>query len=102
LLSIADAPNMTLAEPMFRLYQFPAGAYRGSVEAPVNSLATAALMVVRRDAPSRLVEECLDALYENPGLTDGLIAKEMAAEWQGLPYHPAARKYFEEVAKRVD
>jgi TRAP transporter TAXI family solute receptor len=102
LLSIADAPNMTLAEPMFRLYQFPAGAYRGSVEAPVNSLATAALMVVRRDAPSRLVEECLNALYENPGLTDGLIAKEMAAEWQGLPYHPAARKYFEEVAKRVD
>jgi TRAP transporter TAXI family solute receptor len=102
LLSIADAPNMTLAEPMFRLYQFPAGAYRGSVEAPVNSLATAALMVVRRDAPSRLVEECLNALYENHGLTDGLIAKEMAAEWQGLPYHPAARKYFEEVAKRVD
>jgi TRAP transporter TAXI family solute receptor len=102
LLSIADAPNMTLAEPMFRLYQFPAGAYRGSVEAPVNSLATAALMVVRRDAPSPLVEECLKALYETHGLTDGLIAKEMAAEWQGLPYHPAARKYFEEVAKRVD
>jgi TRAP-type uncharacterized transport system substrate-binding protein len=49
-----------------------------------------------------LVEECLKALYENHGLTDGLIAKEMAAEWQGLPYHPAARKYFEEVAKRVD
>ncbi|RLT15201.1 MAG: TAXI family TRAP transporter solute-binding subunit [Planctomycetota bacterium] len=102
LLSIADAPNMTLAEPMFRLYQFPAGAYRGSLEAPVTSLATAALMVVRRDAPSRLVEECLKALYETQGLTDGLIAKEMAAEWQGLPYHPAARRYFEEVAKRVD
>ena len=102
LLSIDDAPNMTLAEPMFRLYQFPAGAYRGRLEAPVSSLATAALMVVRRDAPSRLVEECLKALYETQGLTDGLIAKEMAAEWQGLPYHPAARRYFEEVAKRVD
>jgi TRAP transporter TAXI family solute receptor len=102
LLSIADAPSMTLAEPMFRLYQFPAGSYRGSVEAPVSSLATAALMVVRRDAPSRLVEECLKALYETSALADGLIAKEMAAEWQGLPYHPAARRYFQEVSNRLD
>lgn len=95
LLSIADAPKMTLAEPMFRLYQFPEGAYRGSVKEPVSSLATAALLVVRRDASSRLVEECLKAIYETKGLADGLIAKEMAAEWQGLPYHPAARRYFD-------
>jgi TRAP transporter TAXI family solute receptor len=95
LMSIADAPKMTLAEPMFRLYQFPSGSYRGHVTEPVSSLATAALLVVRRDASSRLVEECLKAIYESKGLADGLIAKEMAAEWQGLPYHPAARRYFE-------
>ncbi|MCE2813254.1 MAG: serine/threonine-protein kinase [Planctomycetaceae bacterium] len=95
LLSIDDAPKMTLAEPMFRLYQFSPGAYRGSIAEPVSSLATAALLVVRRDAPSRLVEECLMALYQSDALADGLIAKEMAAEWQGLPYHPAARRYFE-------
>jgi hypothetical protein len=27
-------------------------------------------------------------------MVDGMIAKELAASWQGLPYHPAARKYF--------
>ena len=95
LLSIVDAPNMTLTEPMFRLYQFPAGSYRGSVSEPVSSLATAALLVVRRDASSRLVDECLQALYDSGGVAEGLITKEMAAEWQGLPYHPAARRYFE-------
>ncbi|MFM8213331.1 MAG: TAXI family TRAP transporter solute-binding subunit [Pirellula sp.] len=99
LLSIDDAPKMTLAEPMFRLYQFSPGSYRGSIAEPVSSLATAALLVVRRDAPSRLVEECLTALYQSDALADGLIAKEMAAEWQGLPYHPAARRYFEKLQR---
>jgi TRAP transporter TAXI family solute receptor len=97
LLSIQDAAKMTLAEPMFRLYQFPVNAYRGSLKEPVTSLATAALLVVRRDASSRLVEECLKALYELKALPDGLITKEMAAEWQGLPYHPAARRFFDTI-----
>lgn len=100
LLSIADAPKMTLAEPMFRLYQFPVGSYRGLVKEPVSSLATAALLVVRRDAPSRLVEECLKAIYGSKNMNDGLISKQMAAEWQGLPYHPAARRYFEGLDKQ--
>jgi hypothetical protein len=99
LLSIDDAPKMTLAEPMFRLYQFSPGSYRGSIQEPVSSLATAAMLVVRRDAPSRLVEECLAALYQSETLADGLIAKEMAAEWQGLPFHPAARRYFEKLQR---
>jgi hypothetical protein len=46
-----------------------------------------------------LVEECLAALYQSETLADGLIAKEMAAEWQGLPYHPAARRYFEKLQR---
>lgn len=81
---------------MFRLYQFNTGAYRGSVKTPIATLATAALIVVRKDAPSRLVEECLNAIYSDPPITDGIISKEMAAEWQGLPYHPAARRFYNE------
>ncbi len=96
LLPIDDAPNIPLSEPMFRLYQFPKGSYRGAVDQPISTLATAALIVVRKDAPSRLVEECLQAIYSDPPITDGIISKEMAAEWQGLPYHPAARRYFSE------
>ena len=95
LLSLSDTVEMTLAEPMFRPFHLPAGAYRGSVESPVNMLATAAMLVVRKDAPSRLVEECLNTLYSEPPLSEGLIPRELAAEWQGLPYHPAARRYFD-------
>jgi len=96
LLQIDNAANIPLSEPMFRLYQFNTGAYRGSVKTPIATLATAALIVVRKDAPSRLVEECLNAIYSDPPITDGIISKEMAAEWQGLPYHPAARRFYNE------
>jgi hypothetical protein len=54
------------------------------------------MVVVRKDAPSRLVQECLNAIYSDPPITDGIISKEMAAEWQGLPYHPAARRFYSE------
>jgi len=96
LLQIENAANIPLSEPMFRLYQFNTGAYRGSVKSPTSTLATAAMIVVRKDAPSRLVQECLNAIYSDPPITDGIISKEMAAEWQGLPYHPAARRFYSE------
>lgn len=94
LLPIEDAAKITLTEPMFRVYEFREGAYLGTVPKATQTLATAALLVVRRDASSRLVEECLDAIYQDQPMVDGMIAKELAASWQGLPYHPAARKYF--------
>ena len=57
-------------------------------------LATTALLVVRKDAPARLVEECLNAIYNRMPVAEGLIGKELAANWQGLPYHESARKFF--------
>jgi len=95
LLSVDLAPSLLMAEPMFRLYEIEAGAYQGLVDRPIKTLATTAMLVVPKDASSRLVEQCLEALYTEPPLTEDLISKDLAAVWQGLPYHPAARRYFE-------
>jgi TRAP-type uncharacterized transport system substrate-binding protein len=94
ILPIENAAKLALSDPMFRVYEFKEGAYRGAVAQATPTLATAALLVARRDAPSRLIEECLYAIYGGPPLTDDMIPRELAAGWQGLPYHPAARRYF--------
>ncbi len=95
LLPIDVAPSVLMSEPMFRLYEIEAGAYQGIVEKPIKTLATTAMLVVPKDASSRLVEECLSAVYAEPTLTEGLITKDLAAGWQGLPYHEASRRYYE-------
>jgi eukaryotic-like serine/threonine-protein kinase len=93
LLSIDNAASLALKEPMFRLYEIPSQAYGTSAEKQIFTLRTTALLVVRKDASTRMVEECLRAIY-GPPAADGLIALELAANWQGLPYHEAARKFF--------
>lgn len=95
LLSVDLAPSLLMSEPMFRLYEIEPGSYQGLVDRPIKTLATTAMLVVPKDASSRLVEQCLEALYTEPPLTEDLISKDLAAVWQGLPYHPAARRYFE-------
>lgn len=96
LISLPDATELALKEPMFRLYEIHGKDYSLSFPTPVRTLATTALLVVKKDAPSRLVEECLTAIYAENGVSEGLIPKDMAASWQGLPYHEAARKFYYE------
>jgi len=95
LLSVDHAATLLLTEPMFRLFEIDAGSHRGWVEQPITTLSTTALLVVRREAPARLVQECLNAVYSDPAIVPDLIPRDMAAGWQGLPYHEAARKFFE-------
>ena len=94
LLSIDDAASLALKEPMFRLYEIPNQVYGTSSDSHLFTLRTTALLVVRKDASTRMVEECLKAIYSGPPAADGLIAMELAANWQGLPYHEAARRFF--------
>lgn len=96
LLSIDDAASLALEEPMFRLFEMPSKAYGPASNPPIFTLATTALLVVRKDAPARLVEECLSAIYNGIPIAEGLVGKDLAANWQGLPYHEAARKFFDE------
>lgn len=95
LLPIDIASSVLMSEPMFRLYEIETGSYQGIVQQPIKTLATTAMLVVPKDASSRLVEECLSAVYAEPPLTDDLIPKELASVWQGLPYHEASRRYYE-------
>jgi TRAP transporter TAXI family solute receptor len=97
LLDIENAGALALTEPMFRLFEIPADSYGNETSGTIRTLATAALLVVRKDASSRLVEECLRAIYEHKPKLDGIVPLELAANWQGLPYHEAARRYFERV-----
>lgn len=94
LLSIDNAASLALEEPMFRLFEVPGKAYGPATNPPIVTLATTALLVVRKDAPARLVEECLNAIYNGMPASEGLIGIDLAANWQGLPYHEAARKFY--------
>lgn len=94
LLSIDSVVELALELPMFRTYEIPAEAYGVASKEPIRTLRTTALLVVRKDAPDRLVEECLNAIYRGPAVAEGLISFDLAASWDGLPYHGAARKFF--------
>lgn len=116
LLPIENAAELALEEPMFRPYSISLEEYGlgkisessvASQDSPpksgsVQTLATTALLVARRDTPDLLVTQTLEAIY--PGGTpassiSGLIPIELAANWQGLPYHQAARRFFAKYEK---
>lgn len=99
MLPINNAATLALEEPMFRPYEVPMKDYGFESLGSVQTLATTALLVVRRDAPSRLVSESLQAIYhQSPSgaSISGLIPLELAANWQGLPYHEAARRFYQQ------
>ncbi|MFK8112127.1 MAG: serine/threonine-protein kinase [Rubripirellula sp.] len=60
----------------------------------VPTVGTTAFLAARQDVPAELVASVLDALYLEPSPFLGLIPRSQAAEWQGLAFHPAARRYF--------
>ena len=94
LLSIDNAARLALDEPMFHFYEIIDSVYGSENKNRVYTLRTTALLVVRRDAPARLVEECLRAIYDGPPIAEGLIGLDLAANWQGLAYHQAARRFY--------
>lgn len=64
----------------------------------IPTVGTTAFLAAREDAPAELVVAVLHALYQEPTLYRELIPRQLAAEWQGLAFHPAARRYFEQQA----
>jgi eukaryotic-like serine/threonine-protein kinase len=89
LLSIDNASALALEEPMFRLFEIPSSAYGLGSPRPVQTLATTALLVVRRDAPSRLVEECLESIYSRDPSDIGMA--RLALSRSGSPILRKAR-----------
>jgi len=95
LMPIANAQLISLDEPTLRPFEISPSDYQGLVPSSLQTIGTPAFLTARMDASSRLVEECLKAIYAADSPIEGLIPAERAAHWQGLPLHPAARRYFE-------
>lgn len=60
----------------------------------ISTVGTTAFLATRWRTPDQLVNATLEAIYANPSDFPGLIARDRASEWQGLGFHPAARRYY--------
>ena len=61
----------------------------------VPTVGTTGFLAAMDDAPAELVVAALESLYADPPLGMDLIPRSNAAEWQGLAFHPAARRFYE-------
>ncbi|GIW99002.1 MAG: protein kinase [Pirellulaceae bacterium] len=62
----------------------------------IPTVATTAFLVARRDTPSRLITHMLTELYHpDVSVPWGIIPPEMSANWQSLPWHPAAHAFLQ-------
>jgi TRAP transporter TAXI family solute receptor len=60
----------------------------------IATVRTAALLVARRDAPDKLIEAALEAVYSEPALHPKLMSRRQASLWQGLDLHRVSREFF--------
>jgi eukaryotic-like serine/threonine-protein kinase len=97
LIPIDNAQSISLEEPTVRPFAIAPTDYQGQISESVQTIATPAFLTARMDTSSRLVEASLQAIYSTDAPIEGLIPAERAAHWQGLPMHPAARRYFESI-----
>ncbi len=96
LIPIPSGIEMSLQHPTLRPMTIEPGELPQSTASSVGipTVGTTAFLAARVDTPSELVEAMLDALYSQPPPYEDLIPRQRAAEWQGLAFHPAARRYF--------
>jgi TRAP transporter TAXI family solute receptor len=100
LLPVEDAEALAIRNPLLESARVPRGFYheRPPVPAdPVLTVATTTVLVAREDAPARLVEAALAALYDEYLRQEipTLIERTEAAGWSELPRHAAAVGWFE-------
>jgi TRAP transporter TAXI family solute receptor len=88
--------------PAYMPAVMPAGIYR-SQDKPVPTLGYHAVFIARADLPESAVYKLTKSLYQHQNEISGLMAglknfgiKE-ALQWNRIPFHPGAKKYFKEV-----
>jgi eukaryotic-like serine/threonine-protein kinase len=94
LLDIPRANDVAREEHSFLPFEITDKHYVSLGPQGIETLATTALLVTRKDASSRLVTETLKSIYESQSLPKDIIPQRKAASWQDLPYHDASRAYF--------
>ncbi|MEM9368133.1 MAG: serine/threonine-protein kinase [Planctomycetota bacterium] len=97
LMDLPNGMNIALQHPTLRSFrlQDPTPSSEEGPSPSIATVATTAFLVSHVRCPDVLVEATLNCLYSEP-LLEGLIPPSNAAEWQGLVFHPAARRYFNE------
>ena len=101
LISLPNAGSLFSAHPSFRHHEIELSPVPTTVaqntRTVVDSVATVAVLAVRKDETGLLVTTLIDLLYSNDEIGEryGLIAKEDAAVWvRILDVHPSAREFF--------
>ncbi|KAA1262490.1 Serine/threonine-protein kinase PrkC [Rubripirellula obstinata] len=61
----------------------------------IPTVGTTGFLAAMDDAPAELIVAALESLYADPPLGTDLIPRSNAAEWQGLAFHRAARRFYE-------
>ena len=104
LVPITDGIQIALDHPTLQPMTIKSAEYPGGHLIPatgITTVGTTAFLAARVDAPSQMIDGVLDSLYRNESAADrfgniALIPRQQVAEWQGLNFHPAARKFFAE------
>lgn len=102
LLPVDGAAALAMKHPHFQRLEIPKGLYRehfleGAVpEVPTETVATTALLVCRPDAPSAMVREVLNALYDHDlqEKLSGLMPRDEVLRTTKQRWHQEAREYF--------
>ncbi len=97
LIAIPEAERVGLEHPTLRSMTIMPDDYPdcGLPPGGIRTVGTTAFLAARFDTPDPLVTATLQALYASPLLVPGLIRQSQVAEWQGLSFHPAARRFFQ-------
>ena len=96
LLNLPSAIEISLQHPILRPMGISIADYPTANLPPegISTVGTTAFLAARWRTPDRLVTAALEAIYNSPEEFPGLMSRDRATEWQGLGFHPAARRYF--------
>jgi TRAP transporter TAXI family solute receptor len=99
---IPSAIQISLQHPTLRPMHIQSNEYAGAnlPQGGIATVGTTAFLAARQDTPGDLVSAALHVLYEDPTIFPSLISRSNAAEWQGLSFHPVARRYFQRKHER--
>lgn len=98
LLGMPNAIQFALDEPSFHTLLVDSEDYPdcGLPSTGIATVTTTAFLVTTVDTPSVLIQTVLQQIFAPEMVQSaGIVTAERAAHWQGLPFHPAAREFFQ-------
>lgn len=100
-----DDIDKLVKNPGVGRYTLPAGLYK-NVDYPVKGICVRSIVIVRTDMPEDIVYAMVKTIADNIGRYGDILAcmkyasfKELATD-VGIPYHPAAEKFYREKGLR--